>query len=121
MRLWLRGTVRIAAPSLGNSEGHFVLIEFDYTFGGTQPATVQDYRWKLEDGKGRTYNYAFDPTSNYEIAKNRALLYEKVNPGIKKPGAIVFEVAPDATDFTLHVKDLVQTKTSKSAEIPLPG
>jgi hypothetical protein len=107
----------LISTSLGNSEGNFVLIEFDYTYSGTQPATVEDYYWKLEDDKGRTYNYAFDPTSNYEIDNNRSLLYEKLNPGIEKPGAIVFEVAPDAKDFTLHVKDLIRPQTSKKAEV----
>ena len=109
----------LISTSLGNSEGNFVLIEFNYTFGGTKPAMVQEYRWKLEDGQGRTYNYAFNPTSNYEIAKNRMLLYEKINPSVQEKGAIVFKVAPDAKDFTLQIKDLIQPKTSKSADIPL--
>lgn len=109
----------LIATSLGNSEGNFVLIEFDYTYGGTQPATVEDYYWKLEDGKGRTYNYAFDPTSNYEIDKGRSLIYEEINPGTKRDGAIVFEVAPDAQDFILYVKDLIRPQTSKRAEVYL--
>jgi Domain of unknown function (DUF4352) len=107
------------STSLGNYESNYVLVEFAYTYGGTQPATVNDYYWKLEDGEGRTYNFAFDPTSSYEIDKNRALIYEEINPGTKNPGAIVFEVAPDAENFTLHVKDLIRPQTSKQAKVEL--
>lgn len=107
------------ATSLGNYEGNYVLVEFAYTYGGTQPATVQDYYWKLEDSQSRTYRYAFDPTSSYEIDKERLLLYEEINPGTKNPGAIVFEVAPDAEGFTLHVKDLIRPQTSKQAKVAL--
>lgn len=110
----------LISTSFGNSEGNFVLVEFDYTYGGTQPASVQGYSaWKLEDGKGRTYNYADETTSNYEIDNNRNLLYQKLNPGTKKGGAMVFEVAPDANDFILHVKDLIRPQTSKQAEVYL--
>jgi hypothetical protein len=105
--------------SLDNYEGNFVLVEFDYTYGGTKPAMIEDYYWTLEDGQGRTYNYAFDPTSSYEIDKNRALLYKEVNPDTKESGAIVFEVAPDAKDFTLHIRDLIRPQANKRADIPL--
>ena len=108
----------LISTSFANEEGNFFVVEFDYTYGGDQPANIGDYAlWKLEDGKGRTYNYADETTSNYEIDNNRYLLYDKVNPGIKKKGAMVFEVAPDANDFTLHVKDLIRPQTSKRAEI----
>jgi len=111
------GETDLIATSMGNSEGNFVLIKFDYTYGGTQPATVEDYYWKLEDGKGRTYNYAYDPTSNYEIDNNRFLLYEEINPGTERSGVDLFEVAQDAEDFTLRVRDLIRPQTSKRAEV----
>lgn len=114
----------LIATSLGNFEGDFVLIEFDYTYGGSAPAGIEDYNWQLEDGESRTYNYTFDPTSAYErdndralIDRDRALIYEEIDPGTENPGAMIFEVAPDAEDFTLRVKDLIRPQTSKKAEI----
>lgn len=116
----------LIATSLGNFEGDFVLIEFDYTYGGSAPAGIEDYNWQLEDGESRTYNYTFDPTSAYErdndralIDRDRALIYEEIDPGTENPGAMIFEVAPDAEDFTLRVKDLIRPQTSKKAEIYL--
>jgi hypothetical protein len=109
----------LISTSMDNFEGDFMLVEFDYTYGGAQPATVQEYNWKLEDSKGRTYRYAFDPTSTYEIDQERSLIYEKINPGTKNPGAIIFEVAPDAKNFTLYIKDLIRPKSSKQAKVDL--
>ncbi len=97
-------------------EGPFVIIEFDYAYRGTQPGEVE-YHWTLEDGKGRTYNYSFDRTLDYAEAHNRSLEYREMNPGTDRLGAIVFEVAPDAEDFTLQLRDLIRPQTSKKAEI----
>jgi hypothetical protein len=44
-----------------------------------------------------------------------------MNPGTKRLGAMVFEVAPDAEDFTLIVNDLIRPRTSKKAEVDLKG
>jgi hypothetical protein len=97
-------------------EGPFVIIEFDYAYRGTQPGEVE-YHWTLEDGKGRTYNYSFDRTLDYAEAHNRSLEYREMNPGTDRLGAIVFEVAPDAEDFTLQMRDLIRPQTSKRAEV----
>jgi hypothetical protein len=100
-------------------KGDFVVVEFDYTYGGDKPAQAGDYRWKLEDGRGRTYNHFFDRTLVYEVDFDRTLLYTKVNPGVENEGAIVFETAPDAKDFTLHVEDLIRPAANKKANVPL--
>lgn len=104
---------------MGNYEGDFVVVEFDYTYKGTEPATFQGFTWKVEDGNHRIYNYAFEPTLAYTLGERRLSEYEKVNPGVEQAGAVVFEVAPDANDFTLHVKDLIRPRTSKKADVPL--
>jgi hypothetical protein len=35
-------------------------------------------------------------------------------------GTAIFEVSPDAEDFTLLVVDLISPQSNKAAEIPLP-
>jgi len=103
----------------GNFEGNFVVIEFDYIYGGTKPATMPLYSWKIEDGDGRTYNYSSDETLEYAVYRDLILEAHGINPGTTKSGAIVFEVAPDAENFTLHLRDLVRPRASKRADVPL--
>lgn len=95
----------------GDYEGNYVVVEFEYTYRGTQPAMVKRYSWKLEDGQGRSYDYA--------STENRELEAMDMNPGTKRLGAMVFEVAPDAEDFTLIVNDLILPQASKKAEVDL--
>src|SRR5918992_1724853 len=101
----------------GAYEGNYVVVEFDYTYGGTQPATVKLYSWKLEDGQGRLYDYASEQSLDYASTENRDLEAMDMKPATKRLGAMVFEVTPDAEDFTLIVNDLIRPQTSKKAEV----
>jgi hypothetical protein len=111
----------LVATRHGDYEGNYVVVEFEYTYGGTQPATVKPYSWKLEDGQGRSYDYAPEQSLDYASTENRELEAMDMNPGTKRLGAMVFEVAPDAEDFTLIVNDLIRPRTSKKAEVDLKG
>ena len=73
----------------------------------------------LSDGDGNTYSLHFDSTSSYEIDNDRSLIYETIQPGVPREGAAIFEVAPDAKDFTLLVVDLISPQSNKTAEVPL--
>jgi hypothetical protein len=103
----------------GDYEGNHVVVEFEYTYTGTQPATVKPYSWKLEDGQGRSYDYAPEQSLDYASTENRELEAMDMNPGTMRLGAMVFEVAPDAEDFTLIVNDLILPRASKRAEVDL--
>ena len=94
------------------------MVEFDYTYGGTQPSTVKPYTWKLEDGQGRSYDYAPEQSLDYASTENRDLEAMDMKPA-KRLGAMVFEVTPDAEDFTLILNDLIRPQTSKKAEVYL--
>ena len=101
-------------------EGNFVVVQFDYTYGGSASTDVSELPFELLDGEGNRFSLNSDATISYEIENDRSLIYETVQPGVPTSGAAVFEVAPDATDFTLLVKDLVAPQTNSTAEIPLP-
>jgi hypothetical protein len=105
--------------SLDNFQGSFVLVEFEYTFGGAQPVTLDESPWLLEDVSGQVYTPNFDVTSAYELDRDRALIYEEVQPGVPNPGAVVFEVAPDSSRFTLYIGDIAYPQTSQVASIDL--
>ncbi len=102
----------------GTFKGPFVIVEFDYTYDGQRPGEVA-YNWQLEDGQGRIYNYSFEHTKNYVYYTKRTLQGHEMNPGTQRPGAIVFEVAPDAKDFTLRIKGLIRPQADNRAEVAL--
>ncbi len=72
----------------------------------------------MRDGQGRSYTYDFDATNGY-VPDNRDLIYAKVMPSIPKQGRVIFQVVPDAEDFTLIIVDLAKPQRSKAAEVEL--
>jgi hypothetical protein len=101
-------------------EGNFVVVEFEYTYGGGTSTDLDEPYFELLDGEGNVYSLDFDATSSYGIENDRSLIYETVQPGVPAPGTAIFEVAAGATDFTLLVADLVAPQANSIAEIPLP-
>ncbi len=100
-------------------EGNFVVVEFDYTYGGNVPADTKEPQFRLTDQEGNTYSLNFEATNYYGNHNDRSLLYTTVQPGVKTPGTAIFEVAPEAAGFTLLVVDPVSPQANKSASIPL--
>lgn len=101
-------------------EGDFVVVEFDYTYGGSVPSDLDEPPFLLRDKNGNSYSLNFEATNAYGIDKDRSLIYETVQPGVAAPGTAIFEVSPDAEDFTLILQDLVSPQTSETAEVPIP-
>lgn len=101
-------------------EGNFVVVEYEYTYGGGTSVDLDEPYFELLDGEENSYSLDFDATSSYEIENDRSLIYETVQPGVPAQGAAIFEVAAGATDFTLLVADLVAPQANSIAEIPLP-
>ncbi len=104
----------------GTFEGNFVIVEFDYTYGGNAPADTGAPPFQLFDGDDNAYSLHFEATSSYGIDKDRSLTFTTVQPGVPAPGTAIFEVSPEAEDFTLLVVDLISPEANKIAEIPLP-
>ncbi len=101
-------------------EGNFVVVEFDYTYGGNEPVDIREHpAFRLTDQEGNTYSLNSDATIYYGNSNDRSLLYETVQPGVTAPGMVIFEVAPEAAGFTLLVVDLVSPQANKSASISL--
>jgi Domain of unknown function (DUF4352) len=107
--------------SVGDTfEGNFVIVEFDYTYGGSAPADTGEPPFQVYDGDNNAYSLHFEATSAYGIDHDRTLTFTTVQPGVPTQGTAIFEVSPDAEDFTLLVVDLISPQTNKAAEIPLP-
>ena len=101
-------------------EGDYFIVEFDYTYGGNTPVDLDEPPFQLSDGDGNTYSLDFEATSSYGIEEDRNLIYETAQPGVTTPGTAIFEVSPNASDFTLFVVDLVSPQANEAAMIPLP-
>lgn len=111
-----------AITSMGETlEGDFVVVEFDYTYGGSTSVDLGEPPFQLSDGDGNTYSLDFEATSSYGIDNDRSLIYETVQPGVAAQGTAIFEVSPDAENFTLLIEDLVSPRANESAKIPLPN
>jgi Domain of unknown function (DUF4352) len=107
--------------SVGDTfEGNFVIVEFDYTYGGSAPADTGEPPFQVFDGNNNAYSLHFEATSAYGIDHDRTLIFTTVQPGVPTQGTAIFEVSPDAEDFTLLVADLISPQSNKAAEIPLP-
>jgi Domain of unknown function (DUF4352) len=107
--------------SVGDTfEGNFVIVEFDYTYGGSAPADTGEPPFQVFDGDNNAYSLHFEATSAYGIDHDRTLIFTTVQPGVPTQGTAIFEVSPDAEDFTLLVADLISPQSNKAAEIPLP-
>jgi hypothetical protein len=101
-------------------EGNFVIVEFDYIYGGSAPADTGEPPFQVYDGDNNAYSLHFEATSAYGIDHDRTLIFTTVQPDVPTQGTAIFEVSPDAEDFTLLVADLISPQTNKAAEIPLP-
>ena len=112
---------RTINTSVGDKfEGNFVIVEFDYTYGGSAPAETGGPPFQVFDGDNNAYSLHFEATSAYGIDHDRTLIFTTVQPGVPTQGTAIFEVSPDAEDFTLLVVDLISPQSNKAAEIPLP-
>ena len=101
-------------------EGNFVIVEFDYIYGGSAPADTGEPPFQVYDGDNNAYSLHSEATSAYGIDHDRTLIFTTVQPDVPTQGTAIFEVSPDAEDFTLLVADLISPQTNKAAEIPLP-
>jgi hypothetical protein len=100
--------------------GEFIVVWFDYTYKGDSTAETGECPWSLIDSEGNTYSMNFDATSSYGIEANAPVaIYEEVQPGVTKPGLVVFEVAPGSQPQALIISDLVNVQGGDVAKVEL--
>jgi hypothetical protein len=99
--------------------GEYVVVEYDYTYGGSSPVTVDEPVWAIQDAEGTQYSLNFDITLSYEIDREREIIGVEVQPGVPTSGAAVFEIAPDAEGLDLFIVDVSNPQQSDVAQIPV--
>ena len=99
--------------------GEYVVVEYDYTYGGTSPVTVDEPGWLIQDAEGTQYSFNYEVTLSYEIDRERELMGAEVQPGVPTSGAAVFEIAPDAEGLDLFIIDISNPRQSDVARIPV--
>jgi hypothetical protein len=107
--------------SLGETySGNFVVVWFDYTYKGDSTADTGEAPWSLIDSDGKTYSMHFEATSSYGIDQDAGVaIYEQVQPGVPKPGVVVFEIAPGSEPSELIISDLVNVQGGDVARVAL--
>jgi hypothetical protein len=83
--------------------GRFVAIHYIVTNLGNEPSHgFGEYKWMLRDQKGRTFSYDDDATMLMTL--NLDLYANPFQPGLAYAQIMVYDVAKDATSFTLEVQ-----------------
>ena len=97
--------------------GNFVVVDFAFTNNRTEEVTLDpELHMVLKDSQGREFGSDIDAWEFVPTDLN--LFLEPVNPGVGTEGRVVYEVAPDATGFTLTLDD-VEMMEDKSAVFDL--
>lgn len=99
--------------------GEYVVVEYDYIYGGTSPVTLDEPGWAIQDAEGTEYSVNFDITLPYEIDREREIIGAEVQPGVPTSGAAVFEIAPDAEGLDLFIIDISNPQQSDVAQIQI--
>ena len=97
--------------------GNFVVVDFTFTNNRPEEVTLDpELHMVLKDSQGREFGSDIDAWEFVPTDLN--LFLEPVNPGVGTEGRVVYEVAPDATGFTLTLDD-VEMMEDKSAVFDL--
>ncbi len=97
--------------------GRFVVVDFTFTNNRPEEVTLDpELHMVLKDSQGR--EFGTDPDAWEFVPVNLNIFLEPVNPGVRKPGRVVYQVAPDAKGFTLTLDD-VEFWEDKSAVFDL--
>jgi hypothetical protein len=100
-----------------HKRGRFVAIDFTFTNNRNEEVTLDpDLHMILKDSQGREFGTDIDA---YEyMPTDLDIFLEPVNPGVSKPGRVIYQVGADATGFTLTLDD-VELMEDKSAVFDL--
>ena len=94
-----------APKGAGKTEqGNFVIVDFDFTNNGNEPANLSTASLALLDSEGRES----EPDSDkflYIPRDRNVFVLDRINPGVTQQGQVIFTVAPGASGFTLQLGD----------------
>jgi hypothetical protein len=83
--------------------GNFVIVDFNFTNNSSEAVTLDSASLSLIDSSGNKSEV--DPDNSTYVPAHKDIFLENVNPGVTRPGEVIFTVAPDASGFKLQVGD----------------
>jgi hypothetical protein len=86
-------------------KGNFVIVDFNFTNNSNEAVTLDSASLSLIDSRGDRSEV--DPDYSSYVPANKDIFLENVNPGVTRPGEVIFTVAPDASGFKLQVGDTI--------------
>jgi hypothetical protein len=97
--------------------GRFVVIDFTFTNNRSEEVTLDtELHMILKDSQGR--EFGTDPDAWEFVPTDLDIFLEPVNPGVSTDGRVIYQVAADATGFSLTLDD-VEFMEDKSAVFDL--
>jgi hypothetical protein len=85
--------------------GNFVIVDFNFTNNSSEDVTLDSASLSLIDSSGNKSEVDTDYSSY--VPANKDIFLENVNPGVTRPGEVIFTVAPGASGFKLQVGDTI--------------
>ena len=96
--------------------GNFVIVDFTFTNNSSEAVTLDSTSLSLIDSSRNKSEV--DPDYSSYVPANKDIFLENVNPGVTRPGEVIFTVAPDASGFKLQVGDTIPF-TDKNSYVDL--
>jgi hypothetical protein len=88
-----------------SKQGDFIVIEFTFTNGRSEEVTIDpELHMTLTDDQGQKYGTDVDAYEFVPVDKD--IFLQPVNPGVSQDGIAVYQVAEQASGFTLTVDDV---------------
>jgi archaellum component FlaG (FlaF/FlaG flagellin family) len=107
----------ITVDSLGsnyinkNAQGVFYVITLTVKNNGGDTKTIDSSQFQIVDGQGRKYDRSIDGQTAKGLSQGHVDLFlQQIQPSLSVTGDLVFDVAKDATDLKLLVKDNIFSK-----------
>jgi Domain of unknown function (DUF4352) len=85
--------------------GNFVIVDFNFTNNSSEAVTLDWASLSLIDSSGNRSEV--DPDYSSYVPANKDIFLENVNPGVTRPGEVIFTVASGASGFKLQVGDTI--------------
>jgi len=88
------------------ASGVFVVVKVSAELTGNKSGTVDSNQFEIIDSKNRTFKYSSEGQTAIEMSGKEGLFLKQVNPNVPIEGYLVFDIAKDAENLKLKIKDL---------------
>ena len=96
--------------------GNFVIVDFNFANNSSEAVTLDSASLSLIDSSGNKSEV--DPDYFSYVPTSKDIFLENFNPGVTRPGEVIFTVASGASGFEVQVGDTIPF-TDKNGNVDL--